>query len=43
MVDVSFGGLEAFIEYSVVCEYESEEYGGILMLIDFFLKIGCMY
>ena len=30
----------ALTEYSVVREYESEEYGGILTLIDFFPKTG---
>lgn len=40
VVDVPLGGLEALTEYSVVREYESEEYGGILTLIDFFPKTG---
>ena len=40
VVDVPLGGLESLTEYSVVREYESEEYGGILTLIDFFPKTG---
>ena len=40
VVDVPLGGLEALTEYSVVREYESEEYGGILTLLDFFPNTG---